>query len=135
MVRPSPVMNQSRSATVPLRIRCSISASSVHGAEMKYVKRSAGQRPPRPRRCRGERGGGAQAKTPPKPPQHAQTESEPPAQRRFHERSHWVALTAESTYAVAHVVPARSYRLRAAATLHTRGAAASRTQARAAGGL
>src|SRR3954465_2485293 len=41
----------------------------------------------------------------------------------------------ESTYAVAHVVPARSHRLRAAATLNASGAAAPGTQAGTGGSL
>ena len=41
----------------------------------------------------------------------------------------------ESTYAVAHVVPARGHRLRAAATLQPPGAAASWSYARSAGGV
>src|SRR5688572_26752169 len=47
-----------------------------------------------------------------------------PARGRFPETSRRVASPPESTYAVAHVVPARSHRLRAAATLHAPGAAA-----------
>src|SRR5512133_1778388 len=135
MVRRSSVMNQSQNRHGP-RTAYSISASATPDAEMKYLKRSAarGQEATLTQEARTNGCGVARQKAR-RPPRHAETESEVPAQYRFHERSHRVALTAESTYAVAHVVPARSYRLRAAATLHTPGAAASRTQARAAGGL
>jgi hypothetical protein len=136
MVRPSSVMNQSQNRHSPtphyvLHLPISYTWCGDEGSEAECGERSRGDLDPggsnKPMRsC---------APKPPKPPRHAQTESEVAAQHRFHERSHRVALTAESTYAVAHVVPARSHRLRAAATLHTPGAAASRTQARAAGGL
>jgi hypothetical protein len=93
MVRPSSVMNQSQNRHSPtphyvLHLPISYTWCGDEGSEAECGERSRGDLDPggsnKPMRsC---------APKPPKPPRHAQTESEVPAQHRFHERSHRVAL-------------------------------------------